>query len=106
MLVASLSILLTTGGLSADDLRYSSAGDGAVNLFQFPPQTPEELVEAVRISIRLDRPADARGFLRQLLERDPRPRKWWPSAKNQGWRHSSSFAAMSGCSPKLHRCSS
>lgn len=71
MLVASLSILLTTGGLSADDLRYSSAGDGAVNLFQFPPQTPEELVEAVRISIRLDRPADARGFLRQLLERDP-----------------------------------
>lgn len=71
MLVASLSILLTTGALSADDLRYSSAGDGAVNLFQFPPQTPEELVEAVRISIRLDRPADARGFLRQLLERDP-----------------------------------
>lgn len=71
MLVASLSILLTTGTLSADDLRYSSAGDGAVNLFQFPPQTPEELVEAVQISIRLDRPADARGFLRQLLERDP-----------------------------------
>lgn len=71
MLIAPVTIAISTVQLSADDLRYSSAGDGAVNLFQFPPQTPEELVDAVRISIRLDRPADARGFLRQLLERDP-----------------------------------
>jgi CheY-like chemotaxis protein len=54
-----------------DDLRYSSAGDGASLLFQFPPDTPAQLIEAARIAIRLDRPADSRGFLRQLLERDP-----------------------------------
>lgn len=54
----------------ADDLRYSSAGDGVTPLFQFPPETPEELVNAARIAVRLDRPVDARGFLRQLLERD------------------------------------
>jgi CheY-like chemotaxis protein len=71
VLVATLTVSSATALLPADDLRYSAAGDGAVNLFQFPPQTPEELVEAVRISIRLDRPADARNFLRQLLERDP-----------------------------------
>ena len=54
-----------------DDLRYSSAGDGASPLFQFPPETPAQLIEAARIALRLDRPADSRGFLRQLLERDP-----------------------------------
>jgi CheY-like chemotaxis protein len=65
--------LAVSGGLTvaADDLRYSAAGDGTTSLFQFPPDTPEELVEAVRIAIRLDRPSDARGFLRQLIERDP-----------------------------------
>ena len=56
---------------AADDLRYSAAGDGSANLFQFPPETPEDLVEAARIAINLDRPSDARGFLRQLIERDP-----------------------------------
>jgi len=57
--------------VAADDLRYSAAGDGTTSLFQFPPDTPEELFEAVRIAARLDRPSDARGFLRQLIERDP-----------------------------------
>lgn len=55
---------------AADDLRYSPAGDGATSLFQFPPNTPEQLLDGARIAIGLDRPADARGFLRQLIERD------------------------------------
>jgi hypothetical protein len=54
----------------ADDLRYSSAGDGVSRLFQFDPVTPVGLLEAARTAIRLDRPADARGFLKQLMERD------------------------------------
>ncbi|MFM7056757.1 MAG: hypothetical protein ACKO2P_07515 [Planctomycetota bacterium] len=72
-LPVSLIVSLAFSGdllMAADDLRYSAAGDGTASLFQFPPQSPEQLVEAVRIAIRLDRPADARGFLRQLIERD------------------------------------
>lgn len=75
-IVVSPAIVLSlvfsgVSGVAADDLRYSAAGDGATSMFQFPPDTPEELVEAVRIATRLDRPSDARGFLRQLIERDP-----------------------------------
>ena len=69
-IVTLLSVQEPGRFLAADDLRYSSAGDGTTRLFQFPPETAEDAVEAARIAIGLDRPADARGFLRQLIERD------------------------------------
>ncbi|MEY3459550.1 MAG: hypothetical protein RL215_2707, partial [Planctomycetota bacterium] len=59
-----------TGAAQADDSGFSAAGDGVSRLYQFDPVTPGALLEAARTAIQLDRAADARGFLRQLLERD------------------------------------
>ncbi len=39
----------------------------AADLYQFPPVSPEELLEAARVTSKLDRPGDAKAFLRQIL---------------------------------------
>jgi len=50
----------------------SVAGTGAAkriaaDLYQFPPTSSVELLEAARITLMLDRPGDAKAFLRQIL---------------------------------------
>jgi len=43
----------------------------APDLFQFPPKTPAELLEAATITSQMDRQDDARKFLRKLLDQQP-----------------------------------
>ena len=40
----------------------------AGDLFQFPPETPEKIIEAALLTRKLDRQDDARKFLRKLLD--------------------------------------
>lgn len=55
-------------GVLAQD---SGAGTTAIasDLFQFPPESPEQLLEAAIITRQLNRQDDARRFLRTLLEK-------------------------------------
>ncbi len=48
----------------------------AADLFQFPPETPERLLEAATITHQLDRADDARKFLRKLLDQQPSEATW------------------------------
>ncbi len=43
----------------------------ATKLFQFEPETPEQLVDAIAVSEQLQRPLDARRFIRKLSELSP-----------------------------------
>lgn len=43
------------------------------SVFQFPPTTADEIVDAAQITRKLDRPGDSRTFLRQLIEKAGSP---------------------------------
>lgn len=58
-------------GIASQLLAQDSAKPDATiagDLFQFPPETPEKLIEAAFITRKLDRQDDARKFLRKFLD--------------------------------------
>ena len=69
-LLAALTVAALTGfsseavGLDETAAQTSIAGD----LFQFPPETPDQILEAALITRKLSRQDDARKFLRKLLD--------------------------------------
>lgn len=69
---ALIALVFLAGGsdsVSGQDL--SSPGvTGKFQLFQFAPDTPAELLQAVQIAQKLDRVTEARDWLKQLTERD------------------------------------
>jgi len=53
-------------------------------LFQFQPQTAQQLLTAGQIAWKLDRAADARGYLKQLADRDPQSSELLLLRRQQG----------------------
>ena len=53
---------------SASSSAQNSSDQIAADLYQFPPKTPADLMEAARVTQSLDRVADSRAFLRHLLD--------------------------------------
>lgn len=62
------ALMWGTGIVSGQTAAESPAESRADQLFQFPPRTAEELVDAAHIAASLQRPTDARAFLGKLLE--------------------------------------
>ena len=69
--IAALTMGAHLAGLSAMSLAQETASGKtaiAADLFQSPPETPVQLLEAATIARQLDRQDDARKFLRKLLD--------------------------------------
>jgi CheY-like chemotaxis protein len=67
LLVAAVCLIgITSQSLAQDSAKPDSTI--ADDLFQFPPDTPEKIIEAAFITRKLDRQDDARKFLRKFLD--------------------------------------
>lgn len=69
--VKSLVAAVCLIGFASQSLAQDSAKPDtsiAGDLFQFPPETPEKLIEAALLTRKLDRQDDARKFLRKFLD--------------------------------------
>ena len=67
LLVATVCLI----GFASQSLAQDSAKPDATiagDLFQFPPETPEKIIEAALLTRKLDRQDDARKFLRRFLD--------------------------------------
>ncbi len=64
-----LGSFLSGAALHAQDAAVESSAPSTSSVFQFPPTTASEIVEAAQITRKLDRPGDSRSFLRQLIEK-------------------------------------
>ena len=62
----------------------AGASGSRAALFQFQPQTSEQLLNAAVIAWKLDRISDARNYLKQLGERDPQSAELVLLRKQQG----------------------
>lgn len=69
----SLASFLWGAEAFAQDSAVDSTKQSSSSVFQFPPTTAEEIVEAAQITRKLDRPGDSRTFLRQLIEKAGSP---------------------------------
>jgi ActR/RegA family two-component response regulator len=69
--VTSLAAVACLIGIASQSLAQDSTKSDtsiAPDLFQFPPETPEKMIEAALLTRKLDRQDDARKFLRKLLD--------------------------------------
>lgn len=68
--LAVLSGSSTFGQEETQSPATTSDGSKAIagDLYQFPPTSPTELLEAARVTQKLDRVADSRAFLRKILD--------------------------------------
>lgn len=86
-----LSSSIVLGGVFCISVLQVAQGQGIAGaegsraaLFQFQPQTAQQLLSAAQIAWKLDRTADARGYLRQLADRDPQSSELLMLRKQQG----------------------
>ena len=69
--VKSLVAAVCLIGFASQSLAQNSAKPDSTiagDLFQFPPETPEKMIEAALLTRKFDRQDDARKFLRKLLD--------------------------------------
>lgn len=69
--LTSLAAVACLIGIASQSLAQDSTKSDtsiAPDLFQFPPETPEKIIEAALLTRKLDRQDDARKFLRKLLD--------------------------------------
>lgn len=69
--LTSLAAVACLIGIASQTLAQDSTKSDtsiAPDLFQFPPETPEKIIEAALLTRKLDRQDDARRFLRKLLD--------------------------------------
>ncbi|MFO0536101.1 MAG: hypothetical protein ACK524_15555, partial [Planctomyces sp.] len=74
--VSSLQVVQGQGIAGAEGSRAA--------LLQFQPQTAQQLLTAGQIAWKLDRTADARGYLGQLADRDPQSSELLLLRRQQG----------------------
>ena len=65
-----VAIVCLIGSASQSPAQDSAKPDTTIagDLFQFPPETPEKIIESALLTRKLDRQDDARKFLRKLLD--------------------------------------
>ncbi len=87
------------GSAFGQDLSEPGVG-GRFQLFQFPPETPAELLQAVQIAQKLDRVSEARDWLKQLSERDPSSPEMQALRRESGLSHFVAFARDTRLQPE------
>ena len=99
----ALSVLFVLAGnpdsAVGQDLSEPGVG-GRFQLFQFPPETPAELLQAVQIAQKLDRVTEARDWLKQLSERDPSSSEMQALRRESGLAHFVAFARDTRLQPE------
>ena len=67
---AVLATAQVESGYGQDEASVEKVAPQAIasDLFQFPPKSPASLMEAARVTLKLDRVADSRAFLRQIID--------------------------------------
>ncbi len=82
--ILACSLMSSYSSNSACGQGIAGASGSRAALFQFQPQTSEQLLNAAVIAWKLDRISDARNYLRQLGERDPQSAELVLLRKQQG----------------------